>query len=342
MFHHVLIPLLAAVFLAINMGGTSISPSFSAAYGSNVIRKSMIPGLFGIMVFLGAIVAGKATSATLGKDLISPAFMSWELVTIILGSVGITLFIANLLGIPQSNVQTTVFAISAPALYFNQFNTHKVFVEIVPTWFIAPLLSFTICYLFGKYIYTPIRKKGYLTYGQLSQHPAVKAIIVIMSLYVAFSIGANNVANAVGPIASMMSHELQLPFDGNGFSIIMILTTLVVAPNFAIGASILGSKGLENTGKGIFLFGPFEAIIISFVTASILLISSVTRGIPTSLIQLNAAAIIGIGVARMGAKNIFRKTSVNQFFVMWIIAPIIAFSLSFLLTYLADYLGYLS
>ena len=341
MFHHVLIPLLAAVFLAINMGGTSISPSFSAAYGSNVIRKSMIPGLFGIMVFLGALIAGKATSATLGKDLIPVAFLSWELVTIILGTVGITLFIANILGVPQSNVQTTVFAISAPAVYFHQFNTHKVFLEIVPTWFIAPILSFVICYLFGKFVYTPIRKKGYLTYGQLSQHPAVKAIIIIMSLYVAFSIGANNVANAVGPIASMMSHELKLPFDGNGFSIIMILTTLVVAPNFAIGASILGSKGLENTGKGIFLFGPFEAIIISFVTASILLISSVTRGIPTSLIQLNAGAIIGIGVARMGAKNIFRKTSLNKFFVVWAIAPIISFSLSLTLTYLADYLGFL-
>jgi phosphate/sulfate permease len=341
MFHHVLIPLLAAVFLAINMGGTSISPAFSAAYGANVIRRSMIPGLFGIMVFLGAMFAGKATSLTIGQDLIKPDLMNWILVTIILGSVGITLFIANMLGIPQSNVQTTVFAISAPAVYFHQFNSHKVFFEIVPTWFIAPLLSFAICYLFGKFIYTPIRKKGYLTYGQLSQHPAVKTIIVIMSLYVAFSIGANNVANAVGPIAAMMSHELTLPFDGNGFSIIMVLTTLVVAPNFAIGASILGSKGLENTGKGIFLFGPFEAIIISFVTASLLLLTSVTRGIPTSLVQLNAGAIIGIGVSRLGAKNIFRKTSVNKFFIVWAIAPIIAFLLSLSLTYLIDKLGYL-
>jgi sulfate permease len=340
MFHHVLIPLLAAVFLAINMGGTSISPSFSAAYGSNVIRRSMIPGLFGIMVFLGAMIAGKGTAATLGKDLIHPDLMNWILVTIILGSVGITLFIANILGVPQSNVQTTVFAISAPAAYFHQMNTHKLFVEIVPTWFIAPLLSFAICFLIGKYIYTPIRKKGYLTYGQLSQHPAVKVIIVVMSLYVAFSIGANNVANAVGPIASMISHELQLPFDGNGFSIVMVLATLVVAPNFAIGASVLGSKGLENTGKGIFLFGPFEAIAISFVTASLLLISS-SRGIPTSLVQLNAGAIIGIGVARLGAKNIFRKTSVNKFFVVWLIAPIIAFLLSLTVTYIVDRLGFL-
>jgi len=56
---------------------------------------------------------------------------------------------------------------------------------------------------------------------------------------------------------------------------------------------------------------------------------------------LNAAAIIGIGVARMGAKNIFRKTAVNKFFVVWAIAPIIAFLLSLFLTYLADRSGIL-
>ncbi|MCD4732207.1 MAG: inorganic phosphate transporter, partial [Bacteroidales bacterium] len=53
-------------------------------------------------------------------------------------------------------------------------------------------------------------------------------------------------------------------------------------------------------------------------------------------VQLNVAAIIGIGVAKLGFKNIFRKTEVNKFFAMWVVAPIIAFSISLLLTYLAD------
>jgi sulfate permease len=60
------------------------------------------------------------------------------------------------------------------------------------------------------------------------------------------------------------------------------------------------------------------------------------KGIPTSLVQLNVTAIIGIGVAKLGFKNIFRKTEVNKFFIMWVIAPAIAFFLSLLLTYLAD------
>jgi sulfate permease len=37
-----LIPFLAAMFLAINMGDSGSSPSFSAAYGANIIRKDLM------------------------------------------------------------------------------------------------------------------------------------------------------------------------------------------------------------------------------------------------------------------------------------------------------------
>ncbi|MBE9485257.1 MAG: inorganic phosphate transporter, partial [Bacteroidetes bacterium] len=55
----------------------------------------------------------------------------------------------------------------------------------------------------------------------------------------------------------------------------------------------------------------------------------------------NVAAIIGIGVAKLGARNIFKKTQVRRFFLMWVVAPIISFSLSLLLIWLADQNGLL-
>jgi sulfate permease len=341
LFNHLLIPLLVAIFLALNMGGSGTSPSFSVAYGANIVRKSLIPGLFGIMVFLGAILAGKATATTIGKDIIEPGLMSHYLVSIILFSVAISLLLANLLGIPQSTSQSTVLALSGAAVYFNVLNTHKLFIEIIPTWFITPIASYIICYLIGKFIYKPIRRKGYFTYKNISRHPLIKAFIIIMALYVSFTIGANNVANASGPIASMVMNELKIIPAGENFILIMLLSTFVVAPSFGIGSSVFGKKVLENTGKGIVLFGPVEAIVISFVTGTILLVVSITKGIPTSLVQLNTAGIIGIGVAKLGYKNIFKKTEVNRFFLMWIIAPVIAFSMSIFLTCLAHHFGLL-
>lgn len=290
-FDQLLIPYLAAMVLAITMGGSGTAPAFSAAFGANVIRKSLIPGLFGIMVFLGAILAGKGTATTMGKGLL---------------------------------------------------NSHKLLFEIIPTWFILPVISFFIALFFGKYIYKPMRKRG-LTMPRARNanlKPVWNGLLILMSLYVAFSIGANNVANAAGPIASMTINELNISQNDN-FTLFMILSTLIVAPCFGIGSSIFGHKIVKNTGKEIVLFGKFEAVIIAFISASLLLFASLARGVPTSLVQLNVAAILGIGVAKLGAKNIFRKTEVRKFFAMWIIAPFIAFSLSLLLTYLTDRMGYL-
>ena len=340
LFSHLLIPFLVAMFLAINMGGSGTAPAFSAAYGANIIRRNLIPGLFGIMVFLGAIIAGKGTATTMGKGLLAPEMMSFSIVSIILFSVAISLLIANLFGIPQSTSQATVLSVVAPAAYFHALNTDKLFFEIIPTWFILPIISFFLCFLIGKYIYKPLRKRGYTISKKINDNYFLKGLIVIMSLYVAFSIGSNNVANAAGPIATMTMNELGVS-SNESFTLIMILATLIVAPNFGIGSSLFGHKIVQKTGKEIVLFGRIEAVIIAFVSASLLLFASLTKGIPTSLVQLNVAAILGIGVAKLGFKNIFRKTEVNKFFAMWIIAPIISFSLSLLLTYLADIWGFL-
>ncbi len=342
LFNHLLIPFITAMLLAITMGGSGTAPAFSAAYGANVIRKSLIPGLFGIMVFLGAIIAGRGTATTMGQDLLEPDRMTFTVTSIILFSVAVALLISNLAGIPQSTSQATVLAVVAPALYFNEFNSQKLFTEIIPAWFILPVVSYIISYLAGKYIYRPMRRRG-LTMSRaknINLKPVWDGIILLMSLYVAFSIGANNVANAAGPIAAMTANELNLPLERN-FVLIMILSTLIVAPSFGIGSSLFGHKIVQNTGKEIVLFGKFEAVIIAFVSASLLLLASVTKGIPTSLVQLNVAAILGIGVAKLGPKNIFKKTEVKKFFLMWIIAPLIAFFLSLLLIYLADVYEYL-
>jgi len=340
-FNVILIPYLIAMFLAINMGGSGTGPSFSVAYGANIVRRSAIAGLFGVMVFLGALVAGKETTATLGKGLLDPEMMSMTLTSIVLFSVSISLLVANIFGIPQSTSQSTVLAIVAPAIYYSSCDFDKLFFEIIPTWFVLPIISFILAFLIGKYIYKPLRKRGYTISKKLNESPILNGLILFGSLYVAFSIGANNVANAVGPITSMTLNQFGVANDEHSYRLIMLLSILMIAPLFGIGSSIFGYRVVKKTGKGIIQFGKIEAVIIAFISASLLLLASIWKGIPTSLVQLNVAAIIGIGVAKLGFKNIFRKTQVNAFFSMWVLAPIISFSLSFLLVFLFDYYGWL-
>jgi sulfate permease len=329
-----IIVLIITVLLSTTMGGSGTGPSFSISYGANILKFKWIPILFAIMVFAGAYFAGDKTTQTVGKNLLNPDLMTYIVISIVLFSVFIAILIADIAGIPQSTSQATVFSVIAAAIFFNEFDANKFFYEILPTWFIAPLLSFVLCFLLGKYIYKPIRKTGLTISKKVNDNYVLKAIILIMSLYVAFSIGANNVANALGPLKGLANNELNISANE---SLIWLSTIFTIALFFGMGSLIFGKKILNNTGKEIILFGKFEAIIIAFVSGSILLFISLTNGIPTSLVQLNVAAIIGIGVAKLGFKNIFKKTEVNKFFVMWVVSPIIAFGLCYGLLHLCDY-----
>jgi len=261
------IPFLLAMFLAINMGGSGTAPAFSAAYGADVIKRTMIPGLFGIMVLAGALIAGKEVSLTLGTGLLEQSFFTPINTSVILLSIGLSLLIANLIGVPQSTSQASVLSIAGAATALDGLNTRKLFYEIIPTWVILPIISFLIILVVHKWIFPILKDKVFTTdYSHLKEHKVLKALLILSSLYVAFSIGANNVANAAAPIASLTANEIGVDTLQN-FQPIIILSVLIVAPCFAIGSSLMGHKVTQKTGKEIVEVSPFYATVIALIVA---------------------------------------------------------------------------
>lgn len=338
----ILIPLLVAMFLALNMGGSGTAPSFSAAYSTNIIKKMAIPGLFGAFVFLGAILAGEKVVLTLGKGLLDSSKMTLTVTTIILLSVSLSLLFANLIGVPQSTSQSTVLALCAPAIYLDGLNTHKLFIEIIPVWFLLPFIAFVLTLITAKVLKRFFQKEPSLHFQRLPRYSFTRLFLLGSACYVAFSIGSNNVANATGPLISMVIKELHIdPNDHGRFILIMVIATLMIAPLFGIGSSIFGYKVLKSSSKDIVQVGPKEASIISVITASLLLAASLTKGIPTSLVQLNSLAFMAVGVTQSGWGNVFKNSTVRKFWIVWLVAPLFAFALALALTYMADVMGLL-
>lgn len=336
LFNNLTIPFLLAMFLAINMGGSGTSPAFSAAYGANVIKRTLIPGLFGIMVLAGALIAGKEVSLTLGNGLLEQSFFTPMVTSVVLLAVGLSLLMANLLGVPQSTSQSTVLSIAGAATALQGLNSKKLFYEIIPTWVILPIVAFLVMWVLCKWVIPHINARFIRgNYGQLKHHKLLKALLIASSLYVAFSIGANNVANAAAPIASLTANEMG-PEAITNFLPVIILSVLIVAPCFAIGSSLLGHKVTQTTGKEIVEVSPFYATIIAMLVASLLLIASVAKGIPTSLVQLNGAAFIALSISKHGWRSTFTNKTVKQFFVVWGIAPVLAFAISYALILILD------
>ena len=70
---------------------------------------------------------GKNVAVTLGKNLLPAGLISFDAALIILASAAISLFLANILKIPQSTSQVTVGAAVGAGLYFKQLNTDTLF-----------------------------------------------------------------------------------------------------------------------------------------------------------------------------------------------------------------------
>ena len=323
------------MFLAVNMGGSGTSPSFSAAYGSGIIRKELIPGLFGIMVLFGALIAGKEVSMTLGKGLIEQSYFTLFNTSVILLSISLSLLFANLIGVPQSTSQATVLSIAGAASALEGLNTNKLFLEIIPTWFILPVVSFIIMFIVAKWVIPLISKGVYRKYNfsNVGKNKVLTCVLILASLYVAFSIGANNVANAAAPIASLTVNYIG-PGNDSAVLPVMILSVLVVAPCFGIGSSLLGHKVTATTGREIITINPVDAVAIAVIVATLLLLASITRGIPTSLVQLNSAAFFALSIVKTGWRNTLKNKTVGKFMVIWMIAPAFSYIFTFVIIYL--------
>ena len=158
-YNQLLIPFLTAMVVAITMGGSGTAPAFSASYGANVMRKSLIPGLFGIMVFVGAFLAGKKTASTMGSGILPSEYMDFTVVSIALFSIAVTMLISNISGIPQSTSQAAVLALAAPALYFNKLATHTSLSKSSPLGSYCPLSLISSASSLGN-IYTNLCVDG--------------------------------------------------------------------------------------------------------------------------------------------------------------------------------------
>jgi len=303
----VLAALLLAILFAINMGCSGTAPSFAPAYGSGILSHKKVALLFTLFVLIGAFSIGGRVAKTIGKGIVTQESINIEAVLIILFAACIALVIANIIKVPQSTSQATVLAVVGIGLFHGNLK-FDIFLLILPMWLILPILSFILAYLLGRFAYQKVLSIFEKREWMLS------VFTVGACCYVAFGIGSNNVANAVGPLVGADVIDSQLAI-------------LILAPCFGIGSLLIGERVLRTIGKDLTELDLTRASLICMVTGTLLVFASI-MGIPQSLVQLNAMAILGVGLANGGKRNIHNGT-LWKIAKVWAIAPIIALVISF-------------
>ncbi|OIK15732.1 anion permease [Bacillus sp. MUM 116] len=309
------IAFIIAFFFAMNIGASGTAASMGSAYGAGAIKnKRLAMVLVAIAAFLGAILGGGEVVKTIGKGIIPTSILSIEMVALILAAATLTLFIANLMGIPLSTSEVTVGAIVGAGIAYKKLYFDSLTV-IVAFWIIVPIVSFLITFVLGKLINKAEKQWPSLTkQGKWKKWLAI--LLVIGGCFEAFSAGMNNVANAVGPLvgAGMLTATKGIWIGG-----------LFVA----IGAILLGGKVIETNGKKITKLSLLEGSAVSFTGGALVTVASLF-GLPIPLTQVTTCGILGIGVSQKGF-GIWQKSVIQKILKVWLISPLASLVISYLL-----------
>jgi PiT family inorganic phosphate transporter/sulfate permease len=142
--------------------------------------------------------------------------------------------------------------------------------------------------------------------------------LTVSGCFVAFSAGANNSANAVGPLVGMgliNSHS----------------GAILAGVAMGAGAILLGGRVLETVGKEITEICILRAISVEFTGATLLLTASLF-GIPVSLAEIITSGIIGFSCAQQGFTVTAQNRHVARIAFFWFVVPFVAIGLSYMLS----------
>jgi|TARA_B100000745_G_scaffold179534_1_gene117609 PiT family inorganic phosphate transporter len=151
-------------------------------------------------------------------------------------------------------------------------------------------------------------------------------LMVVTACGMAFAHGSNDVANAIGPLAAIVSIVAN---NGEIVSKSALPLWILLLGGFGIvaGLAIYGHKVIATIGKGITELTPSRGFAAELSAASTVVIASGT-GLPVSTTQTLVGAVLGVGFARgISALNL---NVIRTIFMSWVITLPVGAALSIL------------
>ena len=315
----ILIALILSTFLAVNIGANNSAASMGTSYGAGVWSKKHAVIIIAVFSLLGAVFAGAPVVQTMGKGIVPSSILSDNtgLVFIIILIAIVFISWANVLKVPIATTHAVVCAIVGIGLFTKSLHTDK-FLQIVIWWIAGPVALFAINFLIAKYYYFKIIHYLAVNFSERRVNAILSVLLTISAVSLAFSGGANNSANAVGPIVGL---GLISSFNG----------AVLAGVAMGGGAILFGGRVLETVGKGITELCLIRAISVE-ITGAIVILAASIYGIPVSIAEIITSGILGFSCAQHGFSKTLSNRNVSRIAFFWFIIPFIAIGLSYFLS----------
>lgn len=162
-----------------------------------------------------------------------------------------------------------------------------------------------------------VRKNTPFQHSSTEYHGVEKIFIslqILSACLVAFAHGANDVANAIGPVAAVLG-----VLKTNSLSATAVIPSWLLAlggGGIVIGLATWGWRVIETIGKKITELTPTRGFAAEFGAASTILFAS-KLGLPISTTHALVGAVLGVGMAR-GLRALNLQT-LREIVVSWIV-----------------------
>ena len=158
-------------------------------------------------------------------------------------------------------------------------------------------------------------------------------LMVVTACGMAFAHGSNDVANAIGPVAAVISIAQEGEVTQSAPVSIWIL--LLGGMGIVVGLATFGRHVIATVGKKITHLTPSRGFAAELAAATTIVIASGT-GIPVSTTHTLVGAVLGVGMAR--GISAIDLSVVGRIFMSWLITIPAGAILSILFFYLLEFI----
>jgi PiT family inorganic phosphate transporter len=300
----------AGVYVGWNIGANDTANCMGTSVGCGLISFRNAVILVAIFSILGALLQGQNVMNTIGRGIVKTD-LSYLAVIVALVCSGFFVTLATFFRIPTSTSQAIVGGVVGIGLAVKAEVNFSKLIFIAESWVICPLMVMALSFVLMHLLRLILRR---FETSSFRFQNALGWLAIGSACYVAFSMGANNAGNAVGPIANLGIIHPKLLLLMGGISI-------------AVGAATYGRKVADTVGKGITpldIPGAFVAQISSAFGMHLFAL----LGIPVSTSSAIVGAVVGVGLVK-GMRAISQKTIVT-ILLGWLLTPTLAAASAYL------------
>ena len=303
-----LITLLTALYMGWSMGSNDAANCVGTDIGSGVMKLKHGIIITCFFSLLGAILLGSNVIKTIGKGVVPINLLPKEkadliALTSLLGA-AVWVTIATYKKFPVSTSHSIVGAVAGAGLALHTAIKWEKITQIIICWVLTPFGSAILVVL----IYPLLRKIFSLYLIKKFEKPLVVSFIYLTSMYLAFTWGANDVANATGVLI------------GTG-RVSPKIAALIGGIAITFGVSTWGYKVIETVGFKITNLTPLMTIGIE-IAASLNIHLYTHFGIPVSTSHSIVGAVWGVGLLH-GIKAVNLKLFRDIVFA-WAFTPVVS------------------